>query len=1011
MDIRRKIDGTLSEGRGIQLLWISIIIVFCFLVFWGLSHLLFDGNQFRWQDIIALFLDPGVFGGETDKHDGFRLIITFCGMFLLAAVLISIVSNIFENISTFYEKGEKRYHFKRHILIIGSNDNMLIGLLKELGGKAENCKKQIVVMTSRPVAELRNEVESNLDDDKLFKRITFYYDRRDNEESLKRANVRLASIIYIIGENNEKSIDSLNIKCLYLIRKVFNESKEKTNKGNKGGLKFIKKQAQGQIQKPSTTCFVILTNQATLKEYELGEAKPTKEDTKDEGKKPVFTPEKSLVEEIMNINECVAEDVLKHSIIKEINNDKNYDEDRNHVVIFGLTELGKAIATTIAYSFHFGKGAQTIITIIEKDEERIQEYITLYKDLFDITGFTIYKEGEPIRTKADGPKSSPDPDIVWNFVNSYPTASNVLSYLDEIGNKQKIFIYLCNDDISKNLTIKLCLRNISNNVVIFANFIDNDENVINISPSRSLASLNIFSSTNLNFKKLLIDRIGRGEELFKLCNTDSDWNSTTVSEKQRYLYLSFTSCWEIPIKYKITVDYVDRIMSIGDKYSLEKTAIYTNNGKSEYFRRAEEVSVFEEQKLKEMPSKLIPLLQKQQEEPSILSSFLFEACNYPADWLIPSFLDELYKHITNTKTLSRPSIDALYLIITRTIVAIRYSNDPFQHLIGGEVPLSWEEYTSVDKHNSIKKKARKILEFLSEQNNPTAQLKLALLLQKGDTSGRVDMDRINNLFISATSTLINDYGDIPDSFFEGFSIDYVRDIYEKTKSPYYLDWILANELSNTFVLDLKVTEIENYVKEINKEMSEGQIYLMLGSLHRLDSSLLGMWLTKAIKSSSQNSPVRQEAYLKLGDIYHKGKYYEAAFRLNPKNEDAITKYGRCLYWGWCGISENKEIACKIGYNPKSETEEFLRDREEDEYYKAFADDCDNENLDDTGNSYEEFIKDIQNDISTWEKDYPEIPHPYDNLIIEYKLDQNKYTVSGHNYEIKKILTPEEENEI
>ena len=71
MKLQRKFDSLLSKGRGSQLIWLAALLLVLFFMFWGLSALFFKDGKFTWQDIAALILDPGSFGGA-GSHDLFR---------------------------------------------------------------------------------------------------------------------------------------------------------------------------------------------------------------------------------------------------------------------------------------------------------------------------------------------------------------------------------------------------------------------------------------------------------------------------------------------------------------------------------------------------------------------------------------------------------------------------------------------------------------------------------------------------------------------------------------------------------------------------------------------------------------------------------------------------------------------------------------------------------------------------------------------------------------------------
>ena len=77
--LKRKFDKILTHGRGSQLLLLLLAVVLFFSLFLIIAAIL--GWNYGWQEIIAMFLDPGGFGGA-GEHDGFRLIVTLVGILL-----------------------------------------------------------------------------------------------------------------------------------------------------------------------------------------------------------------------------------------------------------------------------------------------------------------------------------------------------------------------------------------------------------------------------------------------------------------------------------------------------------------------------------------------------------------------------------------------------------------------------------------------------------------------------------------------------------------------------------------------------------------------------------------------------------------------------------------------------------------------------------------------------------------------------------------------------------------
>lgn len=117
MKYSRRIHRSLSEGQGGQLILLLAIVFAVLAVLFIIGKILGD---VRWQTILAIFLDPGVWGGE-GSHDWFRIIIALLGVFLFSGMLVTLIINIVENVSGAYKRGEIRYDMENHILIIGTS--------------------------------------------------------------------------------------------------------------------------------------------------------------------------------------------------------------------------------------------------------------------------------------------------------------------------------------------------------------------------------------------------------------------------------------------------------------------------------------------------------------------------------------------------------------------------------------------------------------------------------------------------------------------------------------------------------------------------------------------------------------------------------------------------------------------------------------------------------------------------------------------------------------------------
>ena len=121
--LKRRFDKLLSEGQGRQLVWLIIVTLSVFLLLFLIARYV---SGMTWQEVLGLYMDPGNFN-KPGKHDAFRVLIVLSGVVLFSALLISVFSNVFDNISESYQRGERRYRLKDHILIIGASN-----FLKEL---------------------------------------------------------------------------------------------------------------------------------------------------------------------------------------------------------------------------------------------------------------------------------------------------------------------------------------------------------------------------------------------------------------------------------------------------------------------------------------------------------------------------------------------------------------------------------------------------------------------------------------------------------------------------------------------------------------------------------------------------------------------------------------------------------------------------------------------------------------------------------------------------------------
>ena len=179
--MKRWLDRIISQGTGKQLYLLTLLCSILFSALFALAYAVY--GDMSWQETVALFMDAGCFGGDEGHHDLFRLLIALVGMFTLNALLVSVFSNIIDNISEKWTNGEVRYRHRNHILIIGAHRH-LFNMLQDLSVIGE---RDIVILTDCDVEELRKEMRQLGLSADLLNRITLYRGRRINKRDLMDA--------------------------------------------------------------------------------------------------------------------------------------------------------------------------------------------------------------------------------------------------------------------------------------------------------------------------------------------------------------------------------------------------------------------------------------------------------------------------------------------------------------------------------------------------------------------------------------------------------------------------------------------------------------------------------------------------------------------------------------------------------------------------------------------------------------------------------------------------------
>ncbi|MBQ8071901.1 MAG: hypothetical protein IJ202_13785 [Bacteroidales bacterium] len=456
-DLRRKFEKTLYEGMGKQLMWLVALILIVLALFWGIVSFVFKDGLISWQDLLSLFLDPGSFGG-TQSHDIFRLISVLLGMLLFSALLISMVTNIFENVADSVRSGRAVYSHKGHVLIFGSG-NMLFSMLNAL--LAEDSPypdEDIVVVTSSDVESLRKSIFSLpfIDSEKeksLRRRLSVYFGERDNTLVLeKKNNSKNAKVIYILGEDEENG-DAVSIRCCRKLKSICS------------GVGF------------PVMCYLVLKDPLSMEVYKYVVDSET-------------AAESDLQVDVVDAYSYVAEQVLvgenegksgeKYPCIdyreivtgesgfEVIGGIRAEDDKVVHLVIAGMGNMARAMALTAAHNCHFpnfdGGKRRTVISFVDEDMKgKMDKFLSTYADLFRLSHYAYVsfdEEGLPVRKEF-----SPDGaygdflDVEWEFIDSSFIAPSVGKVIDGLVNdsRRSLSVVISTDDQNENIDMALHL--------------------------------------------------------------------------------------------------------------------------------------------------------------------------------------------------------------------------------------------------------------------------------------------------------------------------------------------------------------------------------------------------------------------------------------------------------------------------------------------------------------------------------------------------------------------------
>lgn len=454
-------------GVVLFLLAIPLTLALVLSPIYSLTDYLRDSDSWPY---ITQFLD------QNNDHMGrrnLRFAVALFGMLSLNVILIPTAINFIERRVENWKKGKSRYNLKhsKHVIIIGGHD-MVSGILNEINNDEI---KYFVVMTELDCEKYRTKLSAQVSKE-IGDKLLVYHGDRTSKNDIQSLNVHCNKLqaVYIIGEGcSDKELepnhDSKNMTCTDLI------AQERETRGS------------GKLR-----CFVMFEHRSSYVAFQQSEL--------------TELYKKNLTFEPFNIFEMCAQNILvmpeklnypvRPIDVSQFSADKLgakrcIDIDSNqrvHLVVFGMSKIGMALASEAAVICHYPNYAKEelleeygiasnrkkedlrmLITFIDLDgKQQMKFYQNRMPALFEISKWK-YMDGTSSTHFIVSDKMNENPegfeysnlidtdsnikdknfvDVEWEFINGAIGDPGVMKYLKDIS-----------ENANEMLTIAVCLPN------------------------------------------------------------------------------------------------------------------------------------------------------------------------------------------------------------------------------------------------------------------------------------------------------------------------------------------------------------------------------------------------------------------------------------------------------------------------------------------------------------------------------------------------------------------------
>jgi len=374
-------DAAVSGSVIRQFLLLFGFFIFLYLFWLSMAYIIIHGKTEQinkdipnpgWS-IIAQMIDPGN-QHQVGSPNGnvaqnavhwkvrlFVLLLSLSGTFAFGGLLISTLTNVFEQRVAMVKDGMMSYRFSGHTVILGYHD-ITKGLVIQLLPERKSKPGKVVVLTEGNIPEIRKVLKSEIPK-KQYKRLYLLAGTRTSTSDLIRCGVDQALEIYVLGEQHEPDHDPKSNKCLQEINKIALRSSRK--------------------RKERIPCHVLFNAQTTHLLYQYGNIKLANDP---EAATAIniqsFSFEEAWAKKVF-LDDAGGTEAFPPLDFETISSDS---EKYVHLIIAGMTRMGFALAVQAARVAHFANHhrQKTLISFIDAEAERERNYFaSRYQPFYD----------------------------------------------------------------------------------------------------------------------------------------------------------------------------------------------------------------------------------------------------------------------------------------------------------------------------------------------------------------------------------------------------------------------------------------------------------------------------------------------------------------------------------------------------------------------------------------------------------------------------------------------------